>query len=312
MNSLPVSVVIPCFNQGRFLADALDSVFAQSERPSEIVVVDDGSTDDTSAVAARYPGVTLVRQPNRGLAAARNAGVTATMGEFLVFLDADDRLRPDALVIGRRELEADPSCAFVYGHCERIDERGRPLPTGPPLQVTGDHYEALLYRNYIWTPAVVMFRRSSCGAALRFNSAVDAAADLELYLRLTRRLRVCAHTQVVADYRLHRWSMSRNTPAMLAATMRVLRAQRPYIAQHPEYAAAYRRGLRAWQTYYGEQLVDDLRRQSRQPGGRRATAASLLLLARFYPQGLLVHGGRKLRRLLPVGTGRSRSGLTGA
>ena len=296
MNSPTVSVVIPCFNHGRFLVEALESLEAQTQPPAEIVVVDDGSTDETASVARRFARVVLVQRPHLGLGAARNAGIAATSGEYLVFLDADDRLRPEALAIGTRELEAHPDCAFVYGHCERIDEQGRPLPTGPPLRVTGDHYAALLSRNYIWTPAVVMFRRSACGRLLRFARGVDPAADLELYLRVTRRLRVCGHTHVVADYRLHRASMSRRTAVMLAATMTVLRAQRPYIARHPQYAAAYREGVRMWRAYYGDLLVEDVRHLVKRPGQWRALVSALALLARYYPQGLLAQGQRKLRR----------------
>ncbi len=95
-----VSVVIPCFNQGHFLAEAIDSVFAQTLPPSELLIVDDGSTDDTAAVARRYSSARYLAQPNLGLARARNRGLRAARSEFLVFLDADDRLRPGALDAG--------------------------------------------------------------------------------------------------------------------------------------------------------------------------------------------------------------------
>src|SRR5215213_3125487 len=92
-----VSVVIPCYNQAHFLGEAIESVLAQSYPNFEIVVVDDGSTDDTSEVAGSYPKVRLVRQENQGLSGARNAGLARSEGEYVVFLDADDRLRPEAL-----------------------------------------------------------------------------------------------------------------------------------------------------------------------------------------------------------------------
>src|SRR4051794_12323832 len=134
--SLPtVSVVIPCFNQGRFLPDALESVLAQTFPAAEIVVVDDGSTDETAAAARRYPNVRCIRQRNRGLASARNTGLMHTAGECVVFLDADVRLRPEAVEIGVRELQAHPECALVWGRCVRIDEHGRQLPTVPPPSV---------------------------------------------------------------------------------------------------------------------------------------------------------------------------------
>jgi glycosyltransferase involved in cell wall biosynthesis len=307
MSSPTVSVVIPCFNQGRFLRDALDSVLRQTLQQAEIVVVDDGSTDDTAAVARRYPDVRCIRQPNRGLASARNAGVTNTTGEAVVFLDADDRLRPDALAIGARELLAHPTCALVWGRCVRIDEQGTQLPTVPPPPVVGDAYEALLRNNFMWTPAVVMFRRSLCAPMMRFNPAVDAAADYELYLRLVRHFPIHGHAAIVAEYRVHRASMSRNASVMLMATMEVLRNQRPYVAGHGVYARAYDQGQRFWRAHYGEQLLTEIAQEASRFRGWRESGAMLALLARYYPRGLAAHVARTLLDTLGWRGRRSRS-----
>src|SRR3712207_5573157 len=119
-NTPLVSVVIPCYKQAHFLGEAIESVLAQSYPHFEVVVVDDGSTDNTSEVAARYPGVRCVRQDNQGLAAARNSGLAHSKGEYLLFLDADDRLLPHALEVGVERLEAHPECAFVSGRYRNI------------------------------------------------------------------------------------------------------------------------------------------------------------------------------------------------
>src|SRR5215204_1328714 len=119
-----VSVVIPCYNQAHFLGEAIESVLAQSYPNFEIIVVDDGSPDNTSEVAASYPRVRLVRQENQGLSAARNSGLARSEGEYVVFLDADDRLLPGALQAGLECFEAHPKCAFVYGRCSRIRRDG--------------------------------------------------------------------------------------------------------------------------------------------------------------------------------------------
>src|SRR6202007_291490 len=94
------SVIIPCFNQARFLGEALESALAQSYGSCEVIVVDDGSTDETAKVAAAFNRIRYLSQTNRGLAAARNAGLKASAGRYLVFLDADDRLLPDAVATG--------------------------------------------------------------------------------------------------------------------------------------------------------------------------------------------------------------------
>ena len=125
-----MSVVIPCYNQAHFLSEAIESVLAQSYPHFEIVVVDDGSTDDTPKVAARYPAVRCIRQDNRGLSAARNAGLGCSEGEYVVFLDADDRLLPEALEVGLECFDANPECAFVSGHYREISVDGSPLRPG--------------------------------------------------------------------------------------------------------------------------------------------------------------------------------------
>src|SRR5919112_6190031 len=122
-----VTVVIPCYNQAHFLGEAIESVLSQSYRNFEIIVVDDGSTDETSEVASRYEEVRLIRQENRGLSGARNTGIRDSQGEFLVFLDADDKLLPGALEAGLRCFEAHPECEFVFGDFRYIGIDGAPL-----------------------------------------------------------------------------------------------------------------------------------------------------------------------------------------
>src|SRR5438552_1251330 len=92
-----VSVIIPSYNHAHFLPESIESVLQQTIQDFEIVVIDDGSTDDTAAIVAKYPQVRYLRQENRGLAAALNTGIRETSGRFLIFLDADDKLLPCAL-----------------------------------------------------------------------------------------------------------------------------------------------------------------------------------------------------------------------
>jgi glycosyltransferase involved in cell wall biosynthesis len=285
---LSVSVVIPCFNQGRFLAEAVASAAAQGELVSEIVVVDDGSMDETPTVATRDGTVRYLRQERRGLSEARNSGWRASSGDYVVFLDADDRLLPGAAAAGLETFLRWPHAAFVFGHYELIDERGVVLPTWRELRVaddrtftTGDfelvlpggeragrsreptrvtdHYTAMLRRNYISMHAAVVYRRAVLEEMGGFDPLLNALEDYELYLRVTRTHPVGGHDRVVAQYRRHPAAMSQNTLNMLRMAIFVLHKQRPYLGEHPGATEAYRAGLAFWKFHYGKQLIQDVR-----------------------------------------------------
>src|SRR5829696_5537524 len=168
-----VSVVIPCYNQAHFLGEAIESVLAQSHPNFEVIVVDDGSPDNTSEVAARYPGVRLVRQENQGLSGARHAGLARSEGEYVVFLDADDRLLPEALEAHLEHLKAHPECAFVSGHYRFMTNDGSPLSERPRPIISRDRYLELLERNYIVVPAVVMYRRAIFKSVGGFDTSLN-------------------------------------------------------------------------------------------------------------------------------------------
>lgn len=114
-----VSVIIPCFNHARYLGDAIESVLAQSRAPDEIIIVDDGSSDGSAAVAARYP-VRIFAQPNQGIGAARNKGLSVARGDVIGFLDADDLWTEGSLARRLEALEGDPKLACVFGMLEHF------------------------------------------------------------------------------------------------------------------------------------------------------------------------------------------------
>jgi len=124
------SVAIVTFNHARYLPDALESALAQTLPGVEVVVVDDGSTDDTPAVLAKYAGrVRVVRQPNRGPSAARNAGVAASRGEYVAFLDADDVLAPTKLAEQTAVLAREPRAGWTYCDVRIEDTRAGVVTT---------------------------------------------------------------------------------------------------------------------------------------------------------------------------------------
>ena len=288
-----ISVVVPCYNQGRFLREALDSVRAATTRSVEVIVVDDGSTDDTGKVAAGTPGTVCVRQENAGLAAARNRGLEEARGEYLAFLDADDRFAPGGLYIGAAALDAHPDCAFVFGRCQMMSGDGELLPTPEQPRIERNHYRELLRHNTIWMPAMALFRTAVVVRAGGFDPSVNAAADYRLYLRIARENDTYDHAQTVAHYRQHGDNMSRNASRMLRESLTVLAGEWPYVSGRPELIAAYRDGWRMWQEFYGDHLAKEIGAHV-YAGEWTEAVRKAVTFGRFHPRGLLHHAGRKL------------------
>jgi hypothetical protein len=302
-----VSVVIPCHNHAAFLQEAIDSVLAQTYPHFEIVVVDDGSTDNTAEVAGHHAGVQLVQQERRGLPAARNAGLRASTGELVVFLDADDRLKPQALEAGLRALRAHPQCAFVSGQVELTHGDGSLMRAARHRIVDHDHYRMLLQGNIVLSHATALFRRQALEVVGGFDESLEACEDYDLYLRISRRFPVYTHDECVAEYRRHGSNMHRDPGRMLVGALRALRKQRKEARRTDADHAAYELGLAHWRREFGGQLVDDLR--DRLAGRRldRETRRRLRVLARWYPAGLRqLRSGRP--RMGAPALGRVRTG----
>ena len=248
-----VSVVIPCFRQAHFLPAAIESVLAQDHHHLEVIVVDDGSPDNVGAIAGRYPGVRCLRRPNGGLAAARNAGLEKARGAFVCFLDADDRLLPEAIERGLEELRGDPEAMMAAGTWVLIGEEGEPLPADPPQQPP-EAYPALLESCFISTPAAVLYRRSLFEEIGGFDPAVSASADYDLYLRTAAEKRVRLHSHPVAEYRRHGANMTRDPELIMGAELRVLERQAARVAGDEELREALDRGLARSRSYHGARL----------------------------------------------------------
>jgi glycosyltransferase involved in cell wall biosynthesis len=224
-----VSVIIPCYNQAAYLGEAIESILEQTYQHFEIIVVDDGSTDETAEVAGRYERVRVVRQENRGLSGARNRGIEESRGEMLVFLDADDRLKRGGLEAGIKALRKHADCALVFGHCQFIAPDGSPLATQRGGFSEDDFYLVLLQYNCINMPAVAMYRRSLFDTVKGFDSSLDASADYDIYLRIAREHKIACHHELVAEYRQHADQMSRDPVLMLKSVMATLGSQAEYV-----------------------------------------------------------------------------------
>jgi glycosyltransferase involved in cell wall biosynthesis len=297
-----VTVVIPCYNQGPFLAEAIQGALDQTYPRIEIIVVDDGSTDTTPVVASVYPGVHYVHQANRGLSAARNRGLKESIGECVVFLDSDDRLHPNAIEVGLRHLDMTPCAAFAYGRCNLIAANGARLGTSERPIVQGDHYQALLHGNFLPNPAALIFRRDVLEAVGGFNVNSRAAEDYELYLRVTREYEARGHKEVIADYRQHDASMSRSPRLMSESVLYALQAQKEYVSGNRKYVGAWKEGMRNWRRRYHAVVLVARMRESARAGQWGHALRDAVSLLRANPWMLIENARRKMT----VGLSRSR------
>lgn len=181
---MKISVVIPSYNSAKWLPATVASVRAQIRPADELLVVDDGSTDDTAEVTARL-GVRCVRRQNGGLSAARNTGIAETTGEWMLFLDADDELTPDALLALSKKAESS-AAGVVYGFV--IQRRAEPTETrlhGLPYAVGEPPHPAKAH--FWWTPiptaGAALIRRSLNDAVGGFDENFRQVEDAEYWLR---------------------------------------------------------------------------------------------------------------------------------
>ncbi|HEY6139044.1 MAG TPA: glycosyltransferase family 2 protein, partial [Thermoanaerobaculia bacterium] len=240
---MTVSVIIPAYNYARFLPDAVDSVLAQTWSDWECVIVDDGSTDDTAAVARQYVErdrrVRYVRQENAGLAAARNTGLQNTTGEFVQFLDADDRLAPNKLRLHAEFLGAHPETDVVYSEVgffrTESPQEWRPSLYGKlshsiMARVHGAEEARRKLQHYNIMPVLAaMIRRSVVGRAGAFDEDAPSCEDWGLWIRAAAagcRFDFCDAAAPVAAVRAHGTSMSRDPARMTRGLIAIAKAFR--------------------------------------------------------------------------------------
>lgn len=206
-----VSVVIPAYNVERYVGYAIESVLAQTYRDIEILVVDDGSTDGTREAIEPYcDRVSYIYQDNRGLAGARNTGVYRSTGEYLAFLDSDDRFLPTMLDHLTGALESSPRAGLAAGGFEYVDQSLNHIGyVYPWLLSPAVSMESVMWGGLTTTNAVVL-RRSWFDRVGGFDETFRAAEDLDLWYRLCGA--GCEMTwvrNVVSQYRIHTASMTR-------------------------------------------------------------------------------------------------------
>ncbi|WP_162426755.1 glycosyltransferase [Pontibacter pudoricolor] len=257
-----VTVIIPCYNHALYLHKAIKSVINQTYNNIEIIVVDDGSTDNTQTVATSYHAVTYVYQQNQGLSAARNTGIKKSNGSYLVFLDADDWLYPKGIEINVGYMQANNDVAFISGTFDAIYIQENKIREGV-VEVNSDHYCRLLQCNYIGMIATVLFQRWVFDE-FSYDVTLKNCEDYDLFLKIARKYKIYHHLNKIAAYRIHTSNMSTNIPDMLNGVLRIQQRQKEHLLDEKEIKA-FKAGRRIWKNYYCNELYRNLLHRKEPP-----------------------------------------------
>jgi glycosyltransferase involved in cell wall biosynthesis len=224
-----VSVVIPSYNSAGYIVAAVESARAQTFTDIEILVVDDGSTDDTRAVVAPYETVSgtpvrYIHQANAGVSAARNKGIAQSRGRYVAFLDADDLWLPQKLERQMAALAANPAAGACHTANFLVDDNLNPLGEHHCPRV-GAVLEDLLFRgNAVGTPSSVVVEKRWLEKTGGFNDAFSHSADWDMWIRLAQHTEFVYVDEPLLKYRWHANNMSRNVPLIESDTLAALRA----------------------------------------------------------------------------------------
>ena len=211
-----ISVVIPAYNAAQFLPRSLASVYSQTLPAAEVIVVDDGSTDDSAAIARGF-GATVISKGKGGVSAARNTGVRAASGDWIAFLDADDRWAAEKLVIQTRNLRE--NTVLSYTGIRIFDDSGV-RQTCPACDVSYIR-KSLRFENCI-APSAVLAKRTALLQEGGFRDGLQACEDWDLWFRLQRRGEFEAVPDALTDYYVHPSSASTDPNRMLYGFQEIL------------------------------------------------------------------------------------------
>jgi glycosyltransferase involved in cell wall biosynthesis len=241
---LHVSVVIPAYNAARFLPEAIESIRRQSRAVHQIIVVDDGSKDDTAQVVAGLgPDVTYVHQTNAGVSAARNRGIQEATGDIVAFLDADDRWLPGKVEKQLAVFERNPQTGLVGTDRSDVDANDQVLLDslfrkqglydefveldGRPM---ADAFSRLILVNFLPTSSVMVSKRV-LAAVGGFETTIRYGEDLELWARIAARYPLVCLPDVLVLYRLHDSNAIHQTERLLVDMVRVMQRIRSWGSQ---------------------------------------------------------------------------------
>lgn len=221
-----VSVVIPTYNGGRYIVSTINSALAQTYFPIEVIVVDDGSSDDlVSVLQPVWSRIHYVRQENKGPAAARNHGIRLSKGVYIAFLDHDDIWLPEKIAAHVALMKENPACGLVYSFHRLIDGSGKHIDNRAPLDSpSGKVLLDFAFKNRITTFSATLFRRSVFDVIgfLDESDELLTADDYDIYLRVLEKYEVLFAPGSPVYYRIHDGNLVKNYYMNYSATVAVL------------------------------------------------------------------------------------------
>jgi glycosyltransferase involved in cell wall biosynthesis len=218
-----VSVIIPTYNSAKYVVEAVESVLAQTWRDFEVLVIDDGSTDDTAQVMRRYEApVRYLRQANGGVAVARNRGIAESLGRYVAFLDADDTWLPHKLVRQMEALRQQPHHRACYAALMMVDADLNPTGISRSQRQGSSLEDLLTHGNVVATPSTVICERSLFNLVGGFDPVLSQCADWDMWVRLAAQTEFLYVDEPLVTYRQHEASMSRNASLLESDSLQVL------------------------------------------------------------------------------------------
>ena len=212
-----VSVIIPVYNGARFLREALESVFAQAYRPIEVIVVDDGSSDDSAGIAQSFVEVHYIRQENQGVAAARNKGIEAAHGEFYAFLDQDDLWTPEKLKLQVDHLLSHPELGYTLTQQQFFLEPGTSLPAWFRKDLLATVHTG-------WVLGTLVVRRNVFAQVGKFATGYSAANDSDWFFRAkAAEIPMAVVPELLLLKRVHEANDSGRAKAILSELLKVVK-----------------------------------------------------------------------------------------
>ncbi len=297
MSSL-VSIIIPCYNQGQFLAEAIQSAIDQDYEQKEIIVVNDGSTDNTKEVAAKFlQAIKYVEQENQGVSSARNAAIRCSNGDYIAFLDSDDVLLPGSITKRVGYLEGHEEISLICSDSILFNESGslglRSQLLNRPKNIDNFRWETV---DYNATLSSVMLRRFCLEKAGLFEESIQNAEDWLMWVRMSRYFNMAFIDEPLIKYRLHSGNFTRsiefNNVGHRVAISQIINA--PYFDDYPahfraqllflRFASAWRLEPKRWALYY---FINAIKTNPSQIGfGMKVIYRGLINYVRRYKQEL--------------------------